>query len=173
MVFDSAADGLPEALKTAALAGDLEAVAACYTALPVDLPQKRNDILMGIAECAAGKRHVELIEMCFTTGLHIPRNMTNTAVYHQAMDSTSKGLWGILMKQGLDLNVTYSEACGDVFSEAVREGDVELVRFLLEDGQDPNVAQGSGYDGLDSERLVRARCLGNSRPERPRSSICC
>lgn len=44
--------------------------------------------------------------------------------------------------------MTYSEACGDVFSEAVREGDVELVRFLLESGQDPNVAQGSGHDGF-------------------------
>lgn len=147
MVFDQAASRLPEAVKEAVLAGEFEAVKVSYGALPIDFQGERDDVLMGIAECAAIEGRAELLEWCFATGLRMSPNMTNTTLYHQAMDSRSKAIWEILLRNGLDLNVTYSEACGDVFSETVREGNVDLAQFLLENGQDPNAAQGSTYEG--------------------------
>ncbi|KAJ4420816.1 hypothetical protein N0V82_004111 [Gnomoniopsis sp. IMI 355080] len=148
MVFDQLASRLPEAVMQPALTGDVEAVETSYKALSFMSPGDKNAILIGIAECAAINLHVELLEWCFAAGLDMPPNMTNTTLYHQAMDSRSLAIWEVLIRHGLDLNATYSEACGDVFSEAVREGNVELARFLLENGQDPNVAQGSSHQGF-------------------------
>lgn len=66
---------------------------------------------MEITERATVKSYVELLEMLPCGPPHVP-NMTNTTLDYQANSSRSKAIWKVLIRHGLDLNVTYSEACG-------------------------------------------------------------
>lgn len=57
-------------------------------------------------------------------------------------------MWKTLVKNGFNLNTHHNEFFGDALSLEAYRGNVEILHFLLENGQDPNDAWG-GYDDLE------------------------
>ena len=58
-------------------------------------------------------------------------------------------MWKTLVKNGFNLNTHHNEFFGDALSLEAYCSNVEIIHFLLENGQDPNDAWG-GYDDLES-----------------------
>ncbi|KAI1119965.1 ankyrin repeat-containing domain protein [Nemania abortiva] len=147
-------------LEEAVMAGDLEAVKNLYTRS--DSNQK-SALLTSIAERAARHAKTEILDWCFQSGFEIPRSSLNNELYDQACSSLSPAVFAVLLAHGLDLNGHHSEYIGDALSLAAYHGNVELTRFLLEKGADPN--QAWGYQeheaGKDSSAHIAAAELGN------------
>ncbi|KAI0468346.1 ankyrin repeat-containing domain protein [Xylaria cf. heliscus] len=128
-------NGLEEAI----MAGDLGTIQNLYTIANSD---QKAALLTLIAERAARNTKTEILEWCFRSGLEIPRSSLNNELYDQACFSLSPAIFAVLLAHGLDLNGYHSEHVGDALSLSAYYGNIELARFLLEKGADPNQAWG-------------------------------
>ncbi|TGJ81240.1 hypothetical protein E0Z10_g7527 [Xylaria hypoxylon] len=147
-------NGLDEAIT----AGDLDVVKNLYTTAGSD---QKSALLTSIAECAARNAKTEILDWCFRSGLGVSRSLLNNELYDQACFSLSPAVFAVLLAHGLDLNEYHSEYVGDALSLAAYHGNVELARFLLEKGADPN--QTWGYQ--EHEAGVWATIGPNPSPE--------
>ena len=126
-------------LEPAIATGDLETVKHLYTTADED---QKSALLTSIATRAAGKAKTEILDWCFRSGLQVPRTSLNNELYDQACLSLSLAVFGVLVAHGVNLNRYHSEYIGDALSLAAYHGDIELARFLLQNGVDPNQAWG-------------------------------
>lgn len=146
-----ARDRLPDKLVAEIDGGNLEGVEAIY-----DLEQdgsKQSAALEGIAERAVEKSQLEIIDWVFgSKGYRVTPDSLNNEVYHQACFAHSLDVWNALVRNGFDLNVHHSEFVGDALSLEAYHGNVDIVGFVLENGQDPNKAW--GYDNQEPALLA-------------------
>ncbi|KAJ3577075.1 hypothetical protein NPX13_g3491 [Xylaria arbuscula] len=126
-------------MEAAIAAGDLQTVKNLYTTINED---QKSALLTSIASRAAGKAKTEILDWCFRSGLEVPSTSVNNELYDQACLSLSLAVFGVLVSHGADLNRYHSEYVGDALSLAAYHGDIELARFLLQNGVDPNQAWG-------------------------------
>lgn len=134
-----------EKVETDTASGDLQAIRDLYQSTG---PEKQPSLLAHIAAQAAGKAQLDILDWVFSEGFRVAPGSLNNEFYHQACYAQSLAVWKTLVKNGLDLNGHHSEVVGDALSLAAYYGNVEIARFLLENGQDPNEAWG-GYDDLE------------------------
>ena len=105
---------------------------------------KKNKILMKIACIAAELSQPQLLEFCFKQGLTIASESLNSPLLHAATSAGSIPVYQVLVDNHFDLNQHWSEYDGDALVMAAFDGNVELARFLLEHGIDPNSGNGCG-----------------------------
>ncbi|RAH48591.1 ankyrin repeat domain-containing protein [Aspergillus brunneoviolaceus CBS 621.78] len=134
-----------EKVETDTTSGDLQAIRDLHQSTD---SKKQPSLLAHIAARAAGKAQLEILDWVFSEGFRVAPGSLNNEFYHQACYAQSLAVWKTLVKNGLDLNGHHSEVVGDALSLAAYYGNVEIARFLLENGQDPNEAWG-GYDDLE------------------------
>ncbi|RAH72611.1 ankyrin repeat domain-containing protein [Aspergillus aculeatinus CBS 121060] len=150
-----------EKVETDTTSGDLQDIRDLYQSTD---PEKQPSLLAHIAARAAGKAQLDILDWVLSEGFHVAPGSLNNEFYHQACYAQSLAVWKSLVKNGLDLNGHHSEVFGDALSLAAYYGNVEIARFLLENGQDPNEAWG-GYDDLEPGVAVAAHIaaaeLGN------------
>ena len=105
---------------------------------------RESTLVEYIAEQAAGRAQTEILNWCFhDAGMTLPPGETlNYELYHQACYSGSPAVFEVLVAHGLDLNAHKSEFVGDGLGLAAYHGNVALVRFLLDNGADPNTSWG-------------------------------
>ncbi|KAJ9648768.1 hypothetical protein H2199_000681 [Coniosporium tulheliwenetii] len=109
---------------------------------------KAGDLYL-IAQQAAQHAQPLILEWCFQHGLTLPASSMNNSFYHAAISCRSPAIFSILLHHGFDLNAHWSEYHGDALVVACMDGDVPFVRFLLENGQDPNAGRSCGeYEAL-------------------------
>ncbi|BCR91303.1 ankyrin repeat domain-containing protein [Aspergillus chevalieri] len=111
-------------------------------------PKSQSSLLADIAARAAAKAQVDILDWVFSEGFQAPPDSLNDEFYHQACLAQSLAVWETLVKNGFNLNGHHSEFFGDALSLEAYCGNVGIIRFLLENGQDPNDAWG-GYDDLE------------------------
>ncbi|PYI34289.1 ankyrin [Aspergillus indologenus CBS 114.80] len=157
----SLAKHVQEKVETDISSGNLQAIQDLYQSTDAE---KQPGLLAHIAARAAGKAQLDIFDWVFSEGFQVTPGSMNDEFYHQACYAQSLAVWKTLVKNGFDLNGHHSEVVGDALSLAAYYGDVEIVRFLLENGQDPNEAWG-GYDDLEPGRRsaahIAAAELGN------------
>ncbi|KAI0193870.1 ankyrin repeat-containing protein [Astrocystis sublimbata] len=123
-----------------AMARDPTSAASVLAAAPSG---QRTALLKCTAERAAHEANVSILRWCFDSGLEeIPPSGLNNELVHAACFSLSPDVFSVLIDHGLDLNGHHSEFIGDALSYAASCGSIELMRFLLENGTDPNKAWG-------------------------------
>ncbi|QPG95292.1 hypothetical protein C2857_000022 [Epichloe festucae Fl1] len=126
---------LREQLDTAIKENHLQTVKDLYHSASQD---KQGDILRDIAEGAAQHANVQLLDWVLNEGFEIPADSLNNEFYHQVCYAHSIPVWQTLVKHGFSLNNHHSEFIGDALSFEAYNGNVDILRFLLENGQDPN-----------------------------------
>lgn len=136
-----ARDHLPGKLVAEIDGGNLEEVESIY-----DLEQdesRQPALLEGIAERAIERSQLGIINWVFgSKGFRVAPDSLNNEVYHQACFAHSLDVWKALVRNGFDLDAHHSEFFGDALSLEAYHGNVDIVRFILENGQDPNKAWG-------------------------------
>lgn len=138
-------ESLTDQLSAAVKAGDLALVDSLYSQY-----SSSHESLDEIAQQAARHALPELLEWCFQRGFTFPADSMNNPFYHAVVEGTSPAVFQVLLKRGFDLNAHWSEYLGDALVAACMDGNIPLVRFLLENGQDPN----SGHCCSDYEALT-------------------
>lgn len=133
---------MPARLSRGIINGNLQGVKAFYESAD---PEKQSSLLADIAEHAASKAQVDILDWVFSQGFQVPTNSLNNEFYHQACFAHSLTVWKTLVKNGFDLNGHHSEFIGDALGLEAYCGNIEIIRFLLENGQDSNDAWGC-YD---------------------------
>lgn len=111
-------------------------------------PKLQYCLLADIAARAAGNVKVGILDWVFSEGFQPPPDSLNDGFYLQACAAHSLDVWRTLVKNGFNLNGHHIESFGDALSLEAYYGNVEIIRFLLENGQDPNEAW-VGYDDLE------------------------
>ncbi|CAK40758.1 hypothetical protein CBS115989_9903 [Aspergillus niger] len=125
--------------------GKLSAVRELYQLTD---PDGQPSLLEQIAALAAKHIQLDIIDWVFTEGFQVPLETLNDEFYFQVCAAGSLGLWKRVVKNGFNLNGHRSEYIGDALSLAAYEGNIDIVRFLLENGQDPNDSW-AGYDDME------------------------
>ncbi|MCJ1381785.1 Ankyrin-2 [Xylographa soralifera] len=105
---------------------------------------ERNKTLMKMACIAAESSLPQLLEFCFKQGVTIALESLNSPLLHAATSAGSIPVYQVLVDNHFDLNQHWSEYDGDALVMAAFDGNVELTRFLLEHGMDPNSGNGCG-----------------------------
>lgn len=106
--------------------------------------EKQSSLLADIAARAAAKAQVDILDWVFSEGFQVPPDSLNDEFYHQACLAQSLAVWKTLVKNGFNLNGHHSDFFSDALSLEAYCGNVEIICFLLENGQDPNDAWGGG-----------------------------
>jgi hypothetical protein len=134
-----AEDDFTQLLVAATTTGNLTLIKSHFPSLPPSTP-----ILRSIAIEAAKSNQPEILTWCFSQGYSLPSESLNSEFYHAACDSQSIPIFQVLVNNGFDLNAHTSEffGCGTALVVASVHGNVDLARFLLENGQDPNTRFG-------------------------------
>jgi uncharacterized protein len=65
---------------------------------------------------------------------------------YYAIQKNDIGLVHYYIKQGVDINYQHPEIMTTLLIESVRQGNFEIVKFLLENGADPSMAEDFGDD---------------------------
>jgi hypothetical protein len=130
-----AEDDFIQILVAATTAGNLALIKYHFPSLPPSTP-----ILKRIAIEAAKSNQPEILTWCFSQGYSLPSQSQNSEFYHAACDSQSTPIFRVLIDNGFDLNTHTSEfyGYGTPLVAACVHGNLDLARFLLENGQDPN-----------------------------------
>lgn len=131
--------------RAAVLAGNLESVNQICESITD--PSQKADALKFIFRCAAEKSQADILEWCFKAGYQLCHPLVDDILIMNAMDSNSTSVWKVLIQHGLNVSKAHVDGLGDPFSKAVWDGDVIMVNFFLENGQDPN--QAGGYDSCE------------------------
>ncbi|OAR00768.1 hypothetical protein LLEC1_03997 [Akanthomyces lecanii] len=146
-----ARDRLPEQLVAAIDSDNVEGVEAIYASAEDESQQA--GLLEGIAERAIQKSQLDIIDWVFgTKAFRVAPDSLNNEIYHQACFAHSLDVWKALVRNGFDLDAHHSEFVGDALSLEAYHGNVDIVRFVLENGQDPNKAW--GYDDQEPALLA-------------------
>lgn len=130
---------LPPNLDAEITNGNLQSVKAFYESAD---SETQSELLPDIAALAASKAQTDILDWVFSAGYQVPADSLNDECYDQACVSHSLPVWKTLVKNGVDLNGHHSEFTGDALSLEAYYGHIEIIRFLLENGQDPNDAWG-------------------------------
>ncbi|MCJ1419899.1 Ankyrin-2 [Xylographa parallela] len=105
---------------------------------------KKNQTLMKMACIAAESSQPELLDFCFKQGLTIASESLNSPLLHAATSAGSIPVYQVLVDNHFDLKQHWSEYDGDALVMAAFDGNVELAKFLLERGMNPNSGNGCG-----------------------------
>lgn len=135
---------ITDQLLAAIESGDLTLVKSLYS--PLDSPGESLD---EIAQQAALHGRPSVLEWCFQQGFTFPAESLNHSLYHAAIAGKSPAIFQVLLDHGFDLNAHWTEYFGDALVAACGDGNIPLVRFLLENGQDPNSGH-CWYCGLEA-----------------------
>ena len=143
---------IPDLLKTACVIGDLPLAHCLYTDLirgrspssTLILSSSRSQPLARMATFAAAHSHPNILAFCFSYALEIDHTSENDPLIEAAYESRSVEIFQILLDNGMDVNRCL-ELGGSPLTVACYAGDVELCRFLLESGADPNSGAVLGY----------------------------
>lgn len=126
--------GLPEAVDEAVKGGNLDIVQEFYESYG-----RRPEILGAIASAATENAQIEILDWAFDNDLQI---LNEYEFYDTATLASSIPVWETLVRHGYNFTKYHSEYLGDALSLAAFNGQIDIVRFLLENGQDPNEAWG-------------------------------
>ncbi|RDH36212.1 ankyrin [Aspergillus welwitschiae] len=136
---------IPQSLEADIANDKLSAVRELYESTD---PDGQPRLLYQIAALAAKHIQLDIIDWVFTEGFQLPLETLNDEFYFQVCAAGSLELWKRVVKNGFNLN-----------GHRTYEGNIDIVRFLLENGQYPNDSW-AGYD--DMEPSVAA--LAGERP---------
>jgi ankyrin repeat protein len=130
-----AEDDFTQLLIAATTTGNLPLIKSHFPSLPPSTP-----ILKSIAISAAKSNQPEILTWCLSQGYSLPSQSLNNELYHAACDSQSIAIFQVLVNHGFDLNAHTSEMyyCGTALVAACMHGNLELAKWLLGNGQDPN-----------------------------------
>lgn len=117
-------------------AGDLPGLIAASPLSPT--------ILTKIAVAAIKTPQHDIFSWTFTQDPTLLQETSNNAIYNAACSSLSMPIFKILVDQGLDLNTYHSLYYGDALTCACMHGNVTLVKWLLDNGHDPNLGRRCG-----------------------------
>ncbi|KAI2896874.1 hypothetical protein CBS76997_8869 [Aspergillus niger] len=123
-------------------------------------PDGQSSLLAQIAALAAKHIQLDIIDWVFNEGFQLPLETLNDEFYFQVCAAGSLELWKRVVKNGFNLNGHRSEYRGDALSLAAYEGKIDIVRFLLENGQNPNDSW-AGYDDMEPSVAALAVEIGN------------
>jgi hypothetical protein len=123
---------LPEAACSAIASGDLAQLQHLYGS---------NLSLEEIARQAAQDKQPETLEWCYTQGWTHPAESFNNKFFILATDAGIP-IFQVLVNHGWNLNAHYTEACGDALACAIRSGEYDFTKWLLEHGHDPTPSEG-------------------------------
>ncbi|EJP67133.1 multiple ankyrin repeats single kh domain protein [Beauveria bassiana ARSEF 2860] len=130
---------------------NVEGVEAIYASAEDE--SKQAALLEGITKRAIQKSQLGIIDWVFgTEAFRVAPNSLNNDIYHQAYFTHSLNVWKALVQNGFDLNAHHSEFIGDALSLEAYHGNVDIVLFVLENGQGPNKAW--GYDDQEPALLA-------------------
>ncbi|PWY72261.1 hypothetical protein BO70DRAFT_399143 [Aspergillus heteromorphus CBS 117.55] len=122
--------------------------------------EEKSSLLEQIAECAARKAQLEILDWVFSEGFQVPPDSLNNEFYHQVCFAQSIPVWKNLIKNGVNINGHHSEYFADALSIEAYEGNIEMIRFLLENGVDPNDGWGHGWTQKESSAHIAAAEIG-------------
>lgn len=142
---------LPAPLKTACVAGDLDKTKSLYYDLISEDPSIKSDTLSQIAIISAKNSHPPILSFCCSEGLEIDAELENDPLLCAACDSGSTAVFRVLLDHGMNVN-SFLELDGSALVSACRVGNLELVKFLLDENADPN----NGFDCGGYEALLWA-----------------
>ncbi|KAL8652122.1 MAG: hypothetical protein Q9210_002873 [Variospora velana] len=132
----------PPALQKACTIGDVNLAKSLYTNLIKSQPSSRLSLLTQMAITSAENGHSSILSFCFASGLkEHPFNCNDDILFAACFpvcDATSIPVFAVLLDEaGLDVN-HYLEFVGDILKAAVDRGNIELVKYLVGRGADPN-----------------------------------
>lgn len=136
MVFDEDIPQLPAPLDTACITGDLATAKLLYHELIASDPAAKIPTLIRMGIISAIKAHTSILTFCFSQGLTIDLNHCNNPLIYACYASDSIDIYKIFLANGMPINHTLELNTPLVC--ACDHGEVELVRFLLDEGYDPN-----------------------------------
>ncbi|KAM0805125.1 ankyrin repeat-containing domain protein, partial [Usnea florida] len=142
---------LPTPLTTACTTGDLPHAKSLYNDIKATNPSAQTPNLTEMATLSAKNGHSSILSFCFSQGLTLNPSLVNDPLIYAACDSSSVAIFRVLLDNGMDVD-QYLELSGSPLVTACRGGNVELAKFLLDRGADPN----NGYSNGDYESLVWA-----------------
>lgn len=124
----TAREELESQIMAAVAAGNLDLTKSLYP----------TDLLMKMASGAAKAEHTEILTWTFERGLTIPPESSNNRVIHSVFESGSPSVYQVFLDKGLDLNKHSSDYYGDALAYACMQGNIPLIKFLIEKGHDVN-----------------------------------
>ncbi|KAI4158944.1 MAG: hypothetical protein LQ342_006977 [Letrouitia transgressa] len=142
---------IPASLKEACTSGNLPEAKSLYNEFMCTNLSKKASTLSQMAILSAKNSHPPILNFCFSEGLTMNPNSVNDPLVYAACSSGSIPVFEVFLEHGMDVD-KYLELGGSPLVSACYHGNVELARFLLDRGADPNC----GYPLGDYEALVWA-----------------
>ena len=136
-------------LKTACATSELAQARSLYTELFAQHPFTEKHILMQMATIAAKNKDPSFLSFCSSEGLKLDPENVNNPLIQVAYSSESIETVRFLLDNSMNVN-NYLELDGSPLILACYAGNVDLARYLLDEGADPNI----GYPCGDYEALV-------------------
>ncbi|GKZ81646.1 hypothetical protein AnigIFM56816_006167 [Aspergillus niger] len=118
--------------------GKLSVVRELYESTDPDGQPSLLEQIAALAALAAKHIQLDIIDWVFREGFQVPLETLNDEFYFRVCAAGSLELWKTVVKNAFNLNGYRSEYIGDALSLAAYEGNIDIVRFLLENGQDSN-----------------------------------
>ncbi len=137
MFYLSKSTEIPAPLKEACISGDLSQVKSLYHNYVLANPTETASTLSQMAILSAKNSHPTILTLCFSEGFHIDEENINDPLVYAACDSGSIPVFKVLLAQGMEVD-KYTEMEGCPLVAACYSGKLELARFLLDRGADPN-----------------------------------
>ncbi|KAI4188546.1 MAG: hypothetical protein L6R41_002061 [Letrouitia leprolyta] len=140
---------LPIALSKACAEDDARLVKTLYDKYAEAEPHYQQSRLFNLALQAVRGSCPSVLSLCFDYGFSIDDGRKSSTIAMAAKDSCSIPMFELLVDRGgMDVNQNLGFS-GDLLTSAVKNGYLEVVRFLLERGADPNSgATISGHEAL-------------------------
>ena len=135
---------IPTSLKDACTSGNLPKAMSLYHDFMRANPSAKVSTLSQMAIISAENSHPPILSFCFSEGLPMNPDNVNDRLVYAACDSGSIPVFEVLLEQGMDVN-KYLELEGSPLVSACYHGNVELARFLLDRGADPNCGYPLGH----------------------------
>lgn len=133
----------PPALQQACTTGDLNLAKSLYTNFIKSEPSLRLSLLTQMAITSARNGHSTILSFCFASGLkERPFNCNDDILYaacSPVCEAASIPVFAVLLDEGgLDVNHYLELLYGDILNAAVEHGNIQLVKYLISRGADPN-----------------------------------
>ncbi|KAI4210758.1 MAG: hypothetical protein LQ351_006434 [Letrouitia transgressa] len=138
------AEEIPVSLKEACISGNLSKAKTLYKDFVGANPSAKASALSQMAILSAKNSHPPILAFCFSEGLTMNPDSVNDPLVYAACDSGFIPVFEVLLEHGMDLD-KYLEMGGSPLVSACCHGNVELVRFLLDCGANPNCGYPLGH----------------------------
>ncbi|KAL9046078.1 MAG: hypothetical protein Q9214_000996 [Letrouitia sp. 1 TL-2023] len=135
---------IPASLKEACISGNLSKAKSLYNDFVSANPSAKASTLSQMAILSAKNSHPTILTFCFSEGLTMNPGLVNDPLVYAACDSGSIPVFEVFLEHGMDVD-KYLEMGGSPLVSACYHGNVELARFLLDCGADPNCGYPLGY----------------------------